>query len=744
MSDESSDEFVQPLPKLEKKKTSQKKKTSSSKKIEEQLLLTPDMTLVPSKSKKKSDKYEKVRYEEDKLSRKHIEQLVDLVTRNTLSLFKAPTGMGKTTNGILALHLVFGARVFCTQPTILSVNEAAGYMRERYPDVSIGTASDGNIKYDDKTQVVYCTYGHLFNRIIECLKEGRITGKYDIGFDVLALDEAHNGSVLSDTILNAWLYLAEKVKNLDDKEGSSVPRMLLISATIDDSSFPSLKGMLNKDNILIIEEATYPVKIEYLDHDYYPNEKEIYAEMADILYQRYLSEEIDEKRVLKWLAICPGKSEIAAITKVLKEKLKVQIEKEELFIVEVYSGKHENEGDITHRTELKPGQLMMVIATPVFESSLTLDNCQLVLDSMREKIIETTENGSNRLVVVEESKSSAVQRKGRTGRVVKDGICIRMCTEEHYDKLPDSRAAELYRLNLANVFLQIFKTGIQPQELYKYQKLPKERIDQAISILLYLELIKIREMEVGDEYLTYNITEKGIFVSKFELSVKGGSLLWDWIQEEYPIYPGIVAICLLEFSVNPSYFYYPGRKPEMTTQEYNQFKKEYYRQYFKTFETNENGVEAKSMLGIFLNLWEQFSLKFKTLKITGPLVGKVKDWARENSLNNKTFNECVKYILAFSQRLVGMGYEVKTGDFNGANVEKAITPLLSKSYGNMIFTAIAGKRNMFRDKEGNTMMLNNNLPDIVLKNTGNNIVVLGLFSTGMKTFVTLFMPFIRK
>ncbi len=82
----------------------------------------------------------------------------------------------------------------------------------------------------------------------------------------------------------------------------------------------------------------------------------------------------------------------------------------------------------------------IIISTNIAESSITIPDIMHVVDSglVKTKVFDHF-NDIEKLMVVPCGKSSAIQRAGRTGRVL-DGNCYRIYTENAYknmaDKLP--------------------------------------------------------------------------------------------------------------------------------------------------------------------------------------------------------------------------------------------------------------------------------------------------------------------
>ena len=118
-----------------------------------------------------------------------------------------------------------------------------------------------------------------------------------------------------------------------------------------------------------------------------------------------------------------------------------------------------------------PGKRKLVLSTNVAETSLTIDDCTVVVDSLRvkESAYESA-SATSRLAEAWTSKASARQRRGRAGRV-RPGACYRLCPRawfgapEPNGRGPASilRAAgtpEVLRSALATLVLQAKAIGL--------------------------------------------------------------------------------------------------------------------------------------------------------------------------------------------------------------------------------------------------------------------------------------------
>lgn len=114
------------------------------------------------------------------------------------------------------------------------------------------------------------------------------------------------------------------------------------------------------------------------------------------------------------------------------------------------------------------GKRKVVVSTNIAETSITINDCSVVIDSGLFK--ETRYESSSRMSMLVEtyvSSASADQRKGRAGRVRK-GRCYRLWTKAANARLPKSQAPEIHRVPLENLCLQarLLKLG-KPMKFLK-------------------------------------------------------------------------------------------------------------------------------------------------------------------------------------------------------------------------------------------------------------------------------------
>ena len=101
------------------------------------------------------------------------------------------------------------------------------------------------------------------------------------------------------------------------------------------------------------------------------------------------------------------------------------------------------------------GATRVVLATNVAETSVTIPGVRYVVDSGLARISRYNPRARvKRLRVEAVSRASAVQRKGRCGRIG-PGVCIRLYSEEDFARRPPQTDPEIRRTSLAGTILSM-------------------------------------------------------------------------------------------------------------------------------------------------------------------------------------------------------------------------------------------------------------------------------------------------
>lgn len=598
------------------------------------------------------------------LDQECLNQIIKLISTTPKGVcgIVAPTGSGKSTTLIKEIFRVVDEakiplRIFVSEPTIPAAQSLYLRMKTLMNRDDIGWAGGGEINYTSKHRLIYCTSGHLEERMLSCFEKSKVKEERIQFANIIIIDEAHNGSVSNDVIMELW--------NIAQKQNIIVPKLILTSATLE------MKETLFYDApTLEIKTKSFPINLQYHNDDYEEDSDEMYTELSKIIINKHKIQPLIQGKGDTWLVFCPGASEV--------EELKLKIEKgvdKTVEVIPFYSDI--NDGNSVIFSKPKPGIRRIVVSTNITETSITIEDLSGIFDTMFEKYTTLSQSGGSCLITSHITKSSAAQRMGRTGRTC-PGFCYRMCTEQFHNTLPQQREREIKRIPLHDIVIKLIDVGLPVEDMFQRQ-LKKESLLQSINLLKDLDMINSR-----------GSTEKGKFASSVPMSVRCSSVLWDWkTKTDWPLFPCISALSLID-AYGPSYYYYP-RQHGKTYQESNNSRKEHYNEYFKRF---EGSCHLESLLNMWVDMLSESLTDSE--KYDKKLLY---NWTTENSINRKKILECIRTVRLVSGVLrrgtssKGMfdTYRVRKGVFGPQGCLYVLTPLLESSFKDHIFEEKNGK-----------------------------------------------------
>src|SRR5438270_12721615 len=134
----------------------------------------------------------------------HLVPIVKLVIENEVVLVVAPTGTGKSL-AIPAAIAETGSKCFISVPTRTAAISLAAFQLGNISnkDIKVGFAAEKEIRYNDQTNIVYVTSGHMRRKMLSYFKSGIAS---PITFcELLIVDEMHAGSIDNTVILSLWM-----------------------------------------------------------------------------------------------------------------------------------------------------------------------------------------------------------------------------------------------------------------------------------------------------------------------------------------------------------------------------------------------------------------------------------------------------------------------------------------------------------------------------------------------------------
>jgi len=582
----------------------------------------------------------------------HLPKILSLISTHPTVSIVAATGSGKSV-GVPAAIGSSGAKTFVTVPTRNAAISLAEYQRvlQKASDPNIdanklvGYAAEGNVNYGPETLIAYVTGGHARRKMLSYFSNGAVL---PIDFcDVLMVDEVHSGSIDTTLIISLWVVAAAAQVR--------VPRLVIASAT------PVPMIIQPEPIVYTVDVASLPVEFIYLNKDIDIDDHNglLYTETAKLAAGIHITTPIDTGHILIFAA---GTAEVENIAAHLKDLLKAPINGKIATIIPAFSALKQEDIALIYK-QTAPNERKIVIATNIAEMSITIENIGHVIDTMIEKRAETSYSGGFRLATHYISKDSAKQRAGRTGRT-RPGVCYRMCTLEHYNKLEDHRPPEIERIPIYETVMELLDVGLPPE--YVLKGINTQRVTDAMQLLSRLGLITNNNGSV-------TVTDSGHFAPKFPLSVRNATFLWGWIQAGHPVFPGIIVAALID-CYGPSYFWVPPRLKTQTMKEYDLLLSDYKVQYFFNF-MGYNDLDSA------LFMWNDLT------STIGGIRGSERDiakWSRKNSINNKKIRELLMIVEQCINASNRLGYNVQIGKFTVKGVMDAARPILVSVYSDSV------------------------------------------------------------
>ena len=406
----------------------------------------------------------------------YLEAIIESVHYNQATIVVAGTGVGKSSQVPKAL-MQEGYTVIVTQPRRVAARSLAKRVsaelgQEIGEDVGYATAIDR--KYSPNTRVIFATDGLVLAK--ELAEENPDRNL------VLIIDEVHE----FNKNIEALLQLAKiKSQRYDCK-------VVLMSATMNSEN---LSEFFDNAPIIEVPGNAFPVKI---------------VEKRNVQLEEFAKKIL--RRQENTLIFQPGIGEVESLVEELnKEKTRTD---SKVTVLPLHSKLTPSEQ--SKCLEEHPDGVI-VVATNIAQTSLTIPNIQVVLDSGLEKNIIVL-NGEEVLVTKEISQADSNQRKGRTGRTT-EGIYFYFCGKP-IDKLEKFPTPEIQRSSLEDFALAIASTGENIRKLKFFHKPNKENLDYAVK--------KLQEFKLLDEQ--EKITNLGKEIAKLPVNFRTALMILDAIN----------------------------------------------------------------------------------------------------------------------------------------------------------------------------------------------------------------------
>lgn len=367
----------------------------------------------------------------DKYSQLPISEIADEVNvslgRHPRLVVTAPPGAGKSTLLPLSiLESIPEGKILMLEPRRIAACQVAERMAEML-DEKVGDTVGYRMRFDSRvsplTRIEVITEGILERMLIA-------DPTLD-GVEVLIFDEFHERSLSSDLTLA----LTREIQNLIRPD----LKILIMSATIEADS------ICRKLDAPLIESPgkIFDVKIVN-DEDF--DFKDCAQVVARAIWKALRNHEGNI------LAFLPGQAEILKCKELLSNCT------DDVDLHTLYGMMSQEE----QRRVLLPstgGRRKIVLASPIAETSLTIEGISVVIDSGLYRIpLFEPSTGLSRLTTTRISLDMANQRTGRAGRLM-EGTCYRLWTKATEARMKESRQPEIEFSDLSSMLLTLAAWG---------------------------------------------------------------------------------------------------------------------------------------------------------------------------------------------------------------------------------------------------------------------------------------------
>eukprot|EP00026_Physarum_polycephalum_P000203 Phypoly_transcript_00203.p1 GENE.Phypoly_transcript_00203~~Phypoly_transcript_00203.p1 ORF type:complete len:1178 (-),score=157.51 Phypoly_transcript_00203:119-3652(-) len=373
-------------------------------------------------------------------------EILKAVAKNRVIVVSGATGSGKTTQipQFVMEEMIESKRgakcnIIVTQPRRISaigVAERVAFEKCEPLGQSVGyTIRLETVATTSPAKLLFCTTGVLLRKL-----QADPTLKT---VSHLFMDEIHERDINSDILL---MVLHDVLKKTDVK-------VVLMSATLDATLFSKYFGGCP---IIDIPGRTFPVTDYFLEDidrmigKPHHNEEEIDNRLIEDLILHICNKTPPQGGILVFL---PGWDEIQSLNGRLRAN--PRFSNPQYFLIIPL---HSSVASIHQRSIFSrpaPGCRKIVISTNIAETSITIDDIVYVIDAGR---VKTKTHSTSRAVTHFGSqwisKASAMQRRGRAGRV-QPGECYKLYTTTKFETFTQFQVPELLRIPLYEVCLQI-------------------------------------------------------------------------------------------------------------------------------------------------------------------------------------------------------------------------------------------------------------------------------------------------
>ncbi len=386
------------------------------------------------------------------------ETLNEALRHQAAAIVTAAPGTGKST--LLPLTLLAGmpegaGKIVVLEPRRVAARQIASRMAWLL-DEAVGETVGYRIRFESRvsrrTRIEVVTEGVLTRMLLDdpALE----------GIGVVVFDEFHERSLNTDEAFALTRQCQQLLR--DDL------KLVVMSATI---SAAALQEALQCP-VLGCDARMFPVEV--IHNGGMSDPANTATTVARAVLQAYRAHEGDI------LAFLPGEGEIRRTAELLDGAL------DGAKIYHLY-GLLSNDEQARAIAPSTAGERKVVLATPIAETSLTIEGVRVVVDSgLCRKMVFDPRSGLSHLETVRISMDMATQRTGRAGRVAA-GVCYRLWSKAEEARMEQVRKPEILEADLASLLLDAALWGESEVESLPWlTSPPKASIVHARKLLVAL------------------------------------------------------------------------------------------------------------------------------------------------------------------------------------------------------------------------------------------------------------------
>ena len=388
-----------------------------------------------------------------------LNELIKAMREKNHAVLQAPPGAGKTTRIPIALLAsdLFEKKIIMLQPRRLAVRSAAKRLAQHYGDQlgqTVGYRMRGESKVSKETRIEVVTEGVLIKMIQNDPELNNVS--------CIIFDEFHERSLSADLGLTFCLEIRSELR-----EDLGI---LVMSATLDAAPVAKLMG---DAPVITSSGKSYDVCPYYLSKPWKFNKtfkNDFIQAISGLIIKAF---EENEGSILAFL---PGAREIKQVQTFLKAKLA-----NDLDIYPLYGAMSFDE---QQKAILPSCRRKLILATSIAETSLTINDIRLVIDSgLTRRSRFDPSSGMSRLITERVTKAEAIQRMGRAGRT-NTGVCYKLWTKGEEGGLKPFPEPEILISDLSPLAMELAAWGVSNPKNLPFLTQPKSSDFQTAQELL--------------------------------------------------------------------------------------------------------------------------------------------------------------------------------------------------------------------------------------------------------------------